>query len=161
MLSLADAETLDNVEQLNGLVANDPVMAPVVILTALEPARQRDSFPATTDGLVPPPDTLRRGEKLTVADKAHVTDPGAEPVNLDGRALAGDASPAIIVTKRVTAPMTKYRRRMMISRSQDAWRWQASSRSGERYSRPLRSNIPNIDKVVATTRRSTTAVPRR
>jgi hypothetical protein len=107
MSSRADAETLDNVEQLNGLVANDPVIAPVVILTALELAAQRDSFPVTVDGEVPPLDILRRGEKLTLADKAHVTDPGAEPLNLDGRALAGDASPAIIVAKRMNAPTAK------------------------------------------------------
>ena len=113
MLSVADAETLDNVEQLNGLVANDPVIAPVVILTVLKLATQRDSFPVTVDGPVPPPDTLRRGEKLTLADKAHVTDPGAGPINLDGRALAGDASPVIIVAKRVTAPIATYRRRMI------------------------------------------------
>ncbi len=70
MWRVAAAETLDNVEQLNGLAANDPVTTPVVILTALELATHRDSFPATTEEPVPPPETLRWGEKLTLADNA-------------------------------------------------------------------------------------------
>src|ERR1022692_946067 len=53
------------------------------------------SAPFTADGLVPPPDLVSGGENDTLADKEHVTEPGAAPTYLGGLgvlAVAGVAA---------------------------------------------------------------------
>jgi hypothetical protein len=95
MVSDADAPVVDMVTQLRGLLANEPVTLPTVMVTALLPGVHPDSLPFTADGVVPPPDVVSGGENDTLADREHVTEPGAAPAYLGGLgvlALAGVAA---------------------------------------------------------------------
>ena len=59
-----------------GLLANDPVSLPLMIVTAALPVVQLDSLPFTVEGLFPPPDVVIGGENFSVADKVQLSDPG-------------------------------------------------------------------------------------
>src|ERR1019366_9720705 len=85
IVSMADAPVADNVAQLMGLLANDPVSLPLMIVTAALPVVQLDSLPFTVEGLFPPPpDVVIGGENFSVADKVQLSDPGGAPENLGG-----------------------------------------------------------------------------
>jgi len=95
IVSVADAPVADNVAQLIGLLANDPLTLPPVIVTAALPVMQCDNSPFTVEGLLPPPDVVIGGENLTVADNTQLSDPGGAPTNLGGTfADVGDAVPS-------------------------------------------------------------------
>jgi len=85
IVSVADAPVVDNVLQLSGVVANDPVAVPLVMVTALLLVVHLESFPpATREELVPPPDAVSGGENDTFADSEQATEPGAAPENFGG-----------------------------------------------------------------------------
>ncbi len=95
-LSDADAPVVELVTQLRGLLANEPVTFPTVMVTSLLLGVQPDNVPFTVDGLVPPPESVTAGENDTLADREQLTEspkPGAAPVYLgSGLAAAGWAS---------------------------------------------------------------------
>jgi len=74
------------VTQDTGLLANDPLACPEEIFTLLSVVEQRDSRRSTERGLVLPPARDSGGENVNLAEKEHVTVPGAA---LIGAADAG------------------------------------------------------------------------
>jgi hypothetical protein len=104
-LSDADAPVVVFVTQLRGLLANEPVTFPVVMVTSLLLDVQPDNQPFTVEGLVPPPASVSAGENDTLADREQLTEPGANPAYLGTLAAAGWAIGMIsaALTKRMAA----------------------------------------------------------
>jgi hypothetical protein len=78
----ADAPVVELVTQLRGLLANEPVTFPSVMVTALLLGVQPDNVPFAVDGLVPPPESVSAGENDTLADREQLTESGAAPAYL-------------------------------------------------------------------------------
>lgn len=93
-VNVAGAPVVARVEQLKGLLSNDPFTLPRVMCTAELLVEQADRVPVTGDGPEPPPGVLSGGEKVTLPAHLQITQPGAAPVNL------GDVADAVAV--RVT-----------------------------------------------------------
>jgi hypothetical protein len=94
-LSVGDAPVVVFDRQLRGLLENEPVTVPLVMVTALSLGVQPDSAPFTADGLVPPPEWVSAGEKDTLADREQLTEPGAAPANF-GATSASSLDPVTV-----------------------------------------------------------------
>src|SRR5271168_1701745 len=80
IVNVAGVVRLERSVQVTGtLGAKVPVRLPPRIFTTPSVVVQSVSLPLVADGLVAPPDSVRRGEKVTVAEKSQVTEPGASP----------------------------------------------------------------------------------
>jgi hypothetical protein len=104
-LSDAAAPVVVLVTQLRGLLANEPVTFPAVMVTSLLLDVQPDNQPFTVEGLVPPPASVSAGENGTLADREQLTEPGAAPAYLGTLAAAGWAIGMIsaVLTKTTAA----------------------------------------------------------
>ena len=65
--------------QLTGLLEKDPWAVPAVMWTEESLAVQPDSAALTVERPLPPLEDLRGGEKVTLAEKAQLTEPVAGP----------------------------------------------------------------------------------
>ena len=111
-LSDAHAPVGALVTQLRGLLANEPVTFPAVMVTSLLLDVQLDNVPFTVDGPVSPPESVSAGENETLADREQLTEPGAGPAYLGTLAAADWAIGTIstVLIRRMAAqPPNKWR----------------------------------------------------